>query len=164
MSYYPWRNSLRPEIELLLVHLPGREHRLREPLITDFTFLVNKLADKLYMDAAEKPFAFFGHSMGALVAFEVARELRRRHGLLPEHLFLSGFRAAHIKDPDPPCSELPEPAFIKHLDQFEGIPDLVKQDEELRALFLPILRADFKALETYHYKAEIPFSCPITVR
>jgi medium-chain acyl-[acyl-carrier-protein] hydrolase len=163
VGYYPWRDGLRPEIELVLVHLPGREQRLRESLLTRFEMLVEMLADELSQEIEGKPFSFFGHSMGSLVAFEVARELRRRYNRVPRHLFLSGFRGAHLKDPDEPCSDLPEVEFIESLLQYEGIPEMIINNEELKELFLPILRADFKILETYTYKEDRPLDCPITV-
>ena len=160
-AFYPWTNRLLPDIELVRVHLPGRENRLRELPVTRVASLVNSLVAELvaYMD---RPFAIYGHSMGALIAFELARELRRWHYPLPAHLFVSGFRAPHLPPVEPPFAHLTEVEFIHRVRQYGGIPDLVAQHEELMEIFLPILRADFEITETYVFEAEPPLEFPLT--
>jgi surfactin synthase thioesterase subunit len=108
------------------------------------------------------PFAFFGHSLGALLAFELARQLERKGGPSPVHLFVSGHAAPQIPDDRPPTYNLPQEAFIDKLRAFGGTPDEVLAHDELMELLLPMLRADFQLSETYIYAAGEPLSCPIT--
>lgn len=160
-AYYRWADHVLADIELARVHLPGRETRLREPLINRLTSMVDTLVEEL-IDWIDGPFAFFGHSLGALLAFELARALRRRHGLLPVHLFISGYRAPQLPPPESPFSHLPDGDFLSHVRQYGGIPNNVAQHEELMEIFLPILRADFEIMETYVFREELPLECPIT--
>lgn len=123
--------------------------------------LVQHLASPLlpYLD---KPFAFFGHSMGGLVSFELTRLLRREYGVSPVHLFVSGHRAPQVPDPDLPIHALPESEFLEELRRFNGTPEAVLKNAELMQLLLPTLRADFAVIETYAYTPETPLECPIT--
>jgi medium-chain acyl-[acyl-carrier-protein] hydrolase len=156
-----WQDSLPNSIEVCAVELPGRGTRLRETSFTRMVPLVEAIALALlpYLD---KPFAFFGHSMGALVGFEVARLLRREYNISPVHLFVSGRRAPQMPDPDSPIHALPEAAFIQELRRLNGTPEAVLENVELMQLFLPILRADFAVLETYTYTDRSMLNCPIT--
>lgn len=124
--------------------------------------VVKNLASALlpYLD---KPFAFFGHSMGALISFELTRLLRRDDQLSPVHLFISGRRAPQLPDSDSPIHDLPESAFLEELRHLNGTPPEVLENAELMQLFLPMLRADFSVVETYAYTPEPPLNCPITV-
>jgi medium-chain acyl-[acyl-carrier-protein] hydrolase len=160
-AYYRWPSHVSDGIEVARVHLPGRETRLREPLFNRLASLVDVLVEELahWIDG---PFVLFGHSMGALLAFELARGLRRRHGLIPLHLFASGFRAPQLPPSESPFSHLPDAEFIESVRRYGGLPDLVAQNEELLEIFLPILRADFAMTETYVYQEEPPLECPVT--
>jgi medium-chain acyl-[acyl-carrier-protein] hydrolase len=109
-----------------------------------------------------KPFAFYGHSMGAIVAFEIARRLRKSGSRLPERLFVGGCFAPHIPDPHP-IHHLPEAEFVQELQLLNGIPAEVLQNRELLNLVLPSLRADFTLTETYVAGAEPPLPCSISV-
>ena len=160
-AYHRWSGRIFEGIDVARVNLPGREIRLRETLFTDLPSLVDTLVKEL-VQWIDRPFALYGHSMGALLAFELARVLRRRHGMLPAHLFVSGFRAPQLPPPEPPFSHLPDADFIDRVRQYGGVPDLVAQNEELMDIFLPILRADFKMMENYFYGEEPPLECPIT--
>lgn len=132
-----------------------------EPPFTHIFPLIQAIAPAL-LAHLDKPFTFFGHSMGALVSFELARLLRREYGLLPAHLFVSGRRAPQIPDLDPPIHTLPEPAFLEELRRLNGTPKAVLENEELMQLLIPILRADFAVVETYIYQTEPALECPIT--
>jgi medium-chain acyl-[acyl-carrier-protein] hydrolase len=113
-----------------------------------------------YLDV---PFAFFGHSMGALVAFELARELRRRAWPGPMRLAVSGHQAPHRPDPDPPVAHLPDAEFIEEMrTRYDGIPDEVLAEQELLKLVLPALRADVLVIESYVYASEPPLDCPLS--
>jgi surfactin synthase thioesterase subunit len=105
--------------------------------------------------------AFFGHSIGGLIAFELARELRRQRGLEPVHLFLSGCPAPHIPDHDQ-LSELPDAEFLDRMRRFKGTPQEVLDHPEMMQLVLPALRADFSLRDTYVYSPEPPLGCAIS--
>ncbi|MBN1401017.1 MAG: thioesterase [Anaerolineae bacterium] len=158
--YHPWAQAMPAGIEVCPVELPGHGSRLAEPLYEQLSPLVEAALEALlpYLDV---PFALFGHSLGALVSFELARSLQRQHGLAPACLFVSGHAAPQIPDPEPPIHTLPEEAFVEKLRALNGTPDEVLDHPELRALVLPILRADFTMCETYHYGDEPRLRCPI---
>jgi medium-chain acyl-[acyl-carrier-protein] hydrolase len=159
--FRPWTRELPQEIELCAIQLPGREGRLLEQPYSSMSPLVDRLAEILepYLD---RPFAFFGHSMGALVSFEVARAIRRRHGVSPVHLFVSGHTAPQIERRRSPVHQLPDADFIDAIRQLNGTPEQVLQNAELMELIVPALRADLAVCETYRYADETPLDCPIS--
>jgi len=108
------------------------------------------------------PFAFFGHSMGALICFELSRYLRRNTGHIPKHLFVSAHRAPQLPGSNPPIYTLPESSFLEKIRHLNGTPAEILDNPELLQVLLPILRADFALCETYHYLPEIPLPCAIT--
>ena len=137
--------------------------RLIEPPLSDMMSAASMIADQmlLYLDA---PFAFFGHSMGSTLAFEVARELRRRQLRLPEILFVSGSGAPHLPRDTEPLSHLPDLLFLEELQKlYQNIPQVVFDNDELRGLVLPMLRADLLKVETYRFQPELPLSCPFVI-
>jgi medium-chain acyl-[acyl-carrier-protein] hydrolase len=108
------------------------------------------------------PYAFFGHSMGALISFELARQLRRHHQVTPTHIFVSGRQAPQLPDTTPAIHHLPAPEFVARLRRLNGTPDEVLHNAELMGLILPTLRADFAVCETYVYTPDAPFDCSIS--
>jgi medium-chain acyl-[acyl-carrier-protein] hydrolase len=161
-SFYQWSKELPPEIQVCPIQLPGRESRLAVTPYTRLFPLVKELAQALipYMDV---PFAFFGHSMGSMIGFELARELRRRDECGPRHLFISACRAPQIPDPARPLHQLSESQFVREFSQrYNSIPPVVLQNDELLKLFLPVLKADMAIVETYVYMDEEPLACPIS--
>lgn len=162
LIFRKWRDALPSSVELCSVELPGRSTRLRESAFTTLGPLVEAVSQAIspYLD---KPFAFFGHSMGAIVSFELARHLRRERGALPARLFISGRRAPQIPDDDPPTYNLPEPEFIEELRRLNGTPREILEHPELMQLILPLLRTDFAVCQTYVYTPEPPLNCPISV-
>ncbi len=148
-------------VEVCLIELPGRGIRLKEPLFTQLPPLVEAIAQNLEKHL-DKPYAFFGHSMGGLLSFEITRLFRRHNIQGPTHLFVSGRSAPQLPSDEPPMHALPEPEFISELRRLNGTPREVLEHEELMQLMLPILRADFTICETYRYKPEAPIDCPIT--
>lgn len=159
--YYPWADLLPPSIEVCPVQLPGHGTRLREPLATRLSPQVEALAAGL-APAFDRPFAFFGHSMGALLSFELARYLRRLGRPAPLHLFVSGHGAPHLPDRNPPLHALPDDQFVARLRELNGTPEEVLRHQELLQLLIPVLRADFAVCETYVYQPEPPLDCPIS--
>lgn len=160
--FHRWQASLPPGVEVCPVQLPGRGKRIQEAPFTDVASLVEAAAAALlpFFDA---PFAFFGHSMGGLITFELARHLRRAGAPRPAHLFVSGRRAPHLPSESAPTHDLPEAEFVEAVRQLEGTPAGVLEHPELRHLVLPLLRADFAVCETYAYRPEPPLDCPIGV-
>jgi medium-chain acyl-[acyl-carrier-protein] hydrolase len=149
-------------IEVCPVRFPGRETRRLEPPFTSLPPLVQALAQAL-APHLDKPFTFYGHGMGALVSFELARQLRRQHGPKPTHLFVSGRSAPQIPHSHPPIHALPEPEFLDKLRSAHAAPKEALEQTEVMQLLLPILRADLAVCETYVYTSELPLDCPISV-
>ncbi len=160
LSFRTWLNGLPSYVEVCLIELPGRGMRLMEPPFTRLEPLIQALSNAV-VPSLNKPFAFFGHSMGAVVSFELARLLKNHH-LSPLQLFVSGRIAPQIPDPDPSIHALPESEFLKELRRYNGTPEEVLNNTELMQLLLPTLRADFAVLETYTYAPAPRLDCPIT--
>lgn len=160
-TYQPWTTALPPQIEVCIVELPGHGRRWAEPPITQLAPLIESLqiAMQPWLD---KPFLFFGHSLGALIAFELARSLQNHYNLLPDLFWVSAARAPHLPASNPPLHLLPKADFMAELRRYSGTPEAVLANAELMALLLPMLRADFRLLETYRYQEQGPLSCPIT--
>jgi len=156
--YRGWSEDGGKEVEIIPVELPGRDRRLWEEPYSDLPPLVGALADMLPQD---KPFAFFGHSMGALIAFELTRELQRRGSKLPFCLFVSGSSAPHVPRTSPPRHLLPDAELVAELRDLGGTPEEVLQDSGMMELFLPTIRADFAVVETYQYAPSNVLDCPI---
>src|SRR5205085_10328077 len=135
--------------------------RSRESAFARLPPLVAALTDAL-RPHLDRPYAVFGHSLGALVAFEWVRELRRRHWPTPELLIVSGRAAPHLPPRQRPIHTLPEAEFRAELARFNGTPAPVLGHDELMRTLLPLLRADFAAAETYEYVAEPALDVPIT--
>lgn len=150
-----------PSVQALAVELPGRGGRLKETPFRKVEDLVPVLGQLIscYMD---RPFAFFGHSMGAVIGFELARYMRRVYDTMPVHLFVSGRRAPTTPEPNPPSYNLPEPEFVEELRTLNGTPKEVLENPELMRLMIPLLRSDFELIQTYSYVSEPPLDCPIT--
>jgi medium-chain acyl-[acyl-carrier-protein] hydrolase len=159
--YRSWAEQLLPEIDVWLIQLPGHENRLAERPIEHLMDLVNILLPELlpYLDT---PYAFFGHSMGAGISFELARVLCRYTCPAPVHLFVSGRRAPQVERRSSLAHTLPEPEFVETLRKIGGTPEQVLQSEELLQLLLPVIRSDFMLAETYTYQPGPTLSCPIS--
>ncbi|MEQ9359422.1 thioesterase II family protein [Coleofasciculus chthonoplastes] len=156
-----WGDSLPKTVEVCPMELPGRGKQIRLAPFTRLQPLVEALAQAL-LPHLDKPFAFFGHSMGGLICFELTRHLRQQYGLNPVHLFISGRRAPHLPARHSPIHGLPDSKFLDRLRRLNGTPQAVLENAELMELLLPILRSDFEVLETYIYIPESPLNCPIS--
>lgn len=155
-----WAEQLPITVEVCAVELPGRGKRLIEPALTDMFSLIQALGPELlpYLD---RPFACFGHSLGALVVFELCRWLRRTVQLTPTLFWASAARAPQLSANKSPIHTLPDPDFITALRRYNGTPTNVLNNAELMALMLPTLRADFSVLETYQYQPSALLTYPI---
>jgi medium-chain acyl-[acyl-carrier-protein] hydrolase len=143
------------------VQLPGRETRLREAPFLDLDTAIAAVTGVL-QPLLDRPYALFGHSMGALLAFEVARTLIEKGQRPPAHLFVSGRRAPHITSHGQPPYELPDNEFLDYLRRLNGTPEEVLRHKELMDFYLPIIRADFRLAHNYEYRAAEPLPVPIT--
>lgn len=162
-AFRGWADGLPPDVEFRPLLLPGRESRWREKPLARMAEVIDQLWP-LIQPLCDLPFAFYGHSLGGLMAFELTRRLRREGAPMPTRLFLSSRRPPHLPDRYPPIHALPESAFIEAVqERYNGIPAVIRQDPDLMALFLPTLRADFSLFETYAYVDEAPLDIPLSV-
>jgi medium-chain acyl-[acyl-carrier-protein] hydrolase len=155
-----WAPHIPPTIELCAVQLPGRETRLREPRFNRLAPLTRVLADVL-ASRFDRPFAFFGHSMGALIGFELARELRRQGQHNLKALFVSARSAPQLPGRERPAYMLPEAEFIARLREYDGTPEAILREPDLLQIVIPLLRDDLAINEAYSYAEEPPLDLPI---
>lgn len=161
--YRQWPAGLPMDLEVCAIQLPGRANRLQEPPIASIPALVQALLPAL-QPHLDLPFAFFGHSMGAVLSSEVARALHEARGPVPRHLFVSGRRPPHWPNPDPLLHTLPDDAFVAQINQrYGGIPAELLEHADLMELLLPCLRADIAALEKHKPSARPPLPVPLSV-
>jgi medium-chain acyl-[acyl-carrier-protein] hydrolase len=158
--FRPWTAALAPEITVRRVLLPGREWRLGEPPFRHIAELVGPLCAALepYLD---QPYALFGHSMGAVVAYEVARRFSGPAGAAPACLIVSGRRSPGLASGRLRLSSLPDDEFLAEVGRLNGIPAEVLSEPELLEMVLPPLRADFELAETYQPLPGGRLRCPV---
>jgi pyochelin biosynthetic protein PchC len=160
--FHPFSAALAPEIEVLAVQYPGRQDRRREPVPDG----VPELAEALYAVLADLPglddFAIFGHSMGAVVGFELTRRLEQRRHRPPRRLFASGRRAPSRTRPER-AHLLPDADLVDEIAALGGTDPRLLADPEMRELLLPMIRGDYRAVETYRCSLSTTVSCPVTV-
>jgi medium-chain acyl-[acyl-carrier-protein] hydrolase len=160
--YQAWPDFFPSFIEVCCVQLPGRGGKIKEKAFTKLLPLVEATAAEISR-MMDRPFAFFGHSMGALIAFELARYLRRNGLPAPVYLFVSGRDAPSFDREQPHTYLLPDAEFVQELKRLNGTPAEALESQELMRLLCPLLRADFELTQTYTYYPEPPLACPITV-
>jgi surfactin synthase thioesterase subunit len=160
-AYQGWRLPDELAAEVWAIQPPGRENRRDEPVTDDLDRLVAVCGAHL-TPLLDRPFAFFGHSLGALAAFELTRLLRRRGGPRPVHLFLSAHRAPDLPPSRPPVSRLPDGQFLARLWRMAAPSPSVVRDPELLLLLAPMMRADFRLCEGYAYTSDAPVDQPVT--
>lgn len=158
--YRAWQDSLGPEVEVFPAEPPGRGARMREPPFKRMESFVEAF-DAAIEPLADGPFAFYGHSLGALAAFETARRRRRGGRRGPSALFVGAYRAPQLPRTSPPTYDLPDAELIEELRRLNGTPPEVLEHAELMQLVLPLLRADFEVEQRYRYTDEPPLSCPV---
>ena len=157
-GFYRWKRAMPPGIDVCPILLPGREVRFGEPSLTHAQELVEQLATAVdpYLDV---PFALFGHSMGALLAYAWALRLGDH---APARLFVSGRNAPHQPFDHRDLHLLDDAAFVAELRRrYGGMSEDLLVDPELRAIFLPILRSDLRVVETYRHAADRLLGCPV---
>ena len=161
-TYRSWQAILPIGIRVNPCQLPGREERFSEEPLSSLEAILEHVCEEV-LPTVSAPYALFGHSMGALVAYELCQEIRRRGGPQPNHLFVSGMGA-----PQQLCMESPlvhqstDEELLNHIQRLGGISSELLQDREMQSLFVPLLRADLRVSETYQYQHAPPLSCPIS--
>ncbi|WP_299486278.1 alpha/beta fold hydrolase [Acaryochloris sp. IP29b_bin.137] len=160
--YRNWSHLFPANIGISPVELPGRGHRFTELPYTHLTDLLKELGPALISELTG-PFAFFGHSMGALIAFELTHWLRKNNYPRPRHLLLSGIQAPHTERKLPNIHNRSDEAFLENLRRYKGTPSEVLANKELMMLLLRSLRADFQIVESYSYHEQPPLDCPMSI-
>lgn len=162
-SYASYQKFRPNNVRLTTVEPPGRGRRIDQPLLPD----LRSIADNLYevvRPMLNEPYAFYGHSMGTVVAYLITKRIVREGLPQPLHLFVSGRMGPSRKDNDPHIHHLPSAEFRKKLKEIGGSPDEFLDDDNLMSFFEPILRADFRCNELFEYEGDnTPFDIPITV-
>ena len=161
-SFFAWREAARGLCDLIAVELPGRSRRYREAPADS----VDQLADAFAQAIAQlpdKPLVFFGHSLGALLAYETTRALRRRRGPLPQRLILSSRQGAAWLPVHCGLPELDAPALRQYMQDLEGTPPQILENDAMMQAMLPVLRADLQLIYQYQHQVEAALEMPIEV-
>jgi len=161
-AYGAWPENLPPEIDVCAVEYPGRGSRRAETPHVSIQSLVTALVPHISQELSN-PFAVFGHSMGAFIAFEFLRRLQFRSGQRPAVFIAGACRPPSLPPSKPPIHSLPETEFLRELRALNGTPESILSDPNFMRLFLPTLRADLQAAETYAYRAGPKLKCAISV-
>jgi surfactin synthase thioesterase subunit len=160
-TFRTWRACLPDRVGVLAVQYPGHQGRASEPLCATFDGLVASLAGALTRSVSSD-IVLFGHSFGTLVAFELARILRRMGGLQPRHLFVSGSRPPDVAPCGPIVHAWSDRQLLDYVVDLGGVPSELLAERVLIDSWLPIIRADLRMDETYRYTPAAPLDCPIT--
>jgi len=160
-AFRGWAEHLPEGVALQAWEPAGHGRRMRERPHRRIDGYAREVADG--MAHADRPFVLFGHSLGGLVAFEAARELRRRGSPEPRAILVAATSAPQEIRPRRLRHQMPDDELLDELRSFNGTPAAVLEDEDLLRMFLPVVRADFEAVETYEYSFEPPLACPIGV-
>jgi medium-chain acyl-[acyl-carrier-protein] hydrolase len=159
--FRPWGTELVPDIDVRAVQLPGRESRIDEAPYRRLDQLLEPLCTAIepYLD---RPYALFGHSMGAMIAYELARRLSAGSRPGPVCLMVSGRRAPRVRTDRPLLTGLPDDDFLAEVERMGGMPQEVLDEPDLLSLILPVLRADFELVETYEPLPGGRLGCPVS--
>lgn len=160
--YRSWPDRLPPDVAVCAVQLPGRETRIGEAPIRDVGPLVAEVAEQVAGAVGDEPFAIYGHSMGGLLSFELARRLRSGYKRQPAALLVGAYRAPQLPNQNFRIYHLPI-EVLKVVLRAQGIPEPVLQNDELMRAMIPTLRADLELCDRYAYSEAPPFDCPVTV-
>lgn len=159
-AFAAFARALPPSVEIISVQLPGREGRFHEAPLTQLPEVMDGVSRALG-DCLDKPYLLFGHSLGALIAFELTRMFVAHARPLPAALIVSGKRAPQMPSRRRALSRLPDDEFIQEIANYKGTPASVLENRELMELVLPRLRADARLFDDYQYRASGPLPCPI---
>lgn len=162
-TYRTWPTSLPDDVEVVFIQFPGRTPGSPDAPLTRMADLVEVACAAIDGDA-DLPYAFFGHSMGAATAYEVTSRLEQAGSHRPDQLFVSGRRSPSDHHPSRPIRDLPDDAFVAAMgERYGAIPDAIRNEPDVLAMFLPILRADVVVFETYERLTDHRVECPVSV-
>jgi surfactin synthase thioesterase subunit len=161
-SYREFKKSHADFINIVAIDLPGHGRRMGKPLLTNIDAMAEYVLHHIQDDLSE-PYAIYGHSMGAIIAYVLSQKLRKKKLGMPIHLFVSGRQGPPVVSKEKDWHLLPKKEFIQKVMTYGGIPEEVAEEEDLMDLFVPILRADFQAVSDYKYEEAAPLDLPITV-
>lgn len=157
-----WPAMLPEEIELTAICYPGRDRRFSEPLCSDMSQFIEALYTDI-QDALDIPYIFFGHSLGALISYELATRIQLTNSRPPNKLIVSAKRPPTLPLTSAAISSLPDNMLLAELKRLNGIPEEMLENDEIMAFFMPIIRADFRLNEQYQFGNHAPLSCPVDV-
>ena len=161
--YFKWRKLLNNNIQMHQFEYSGHGSRIKEPLFASIEEIVNEAYATYNNYVLEQPFSFFGHSMGAIVAIELALLIYKNHNIIPEHLFISGLNPPHKKINEI-FSKMTDEELIACLIKYGGMPSEILQNPEFLNFYLPIIRNDMEIIERYIFPIEdLLFIYPITI-
>lgn len=162
-TFNRWSEGIDPSVKIWAARLAGRESRLLEPPLREFGAVVDALLPRA-LRLTDRPYIVFGHSMGAVLGYELVRALVASGRSQPALLVVSGRDAAHLAEPPHrPLYTLPQGELVEVLRDYGATPEPLLRDPDLLALFLPTIRADFEVAETYRYLPGPQLSCPMLV-
>jgi len=161
-AYYRFTELAPEALTIIPLELPGRGTRYSEPLLTDLHAMVDDIMAQI-RPRLSQPYALYGHSMGALLCYLLAKRIAQEKLNAPLHLFLTGKGAPSILFNRKIRHLMPQEELVADLQQMGGMPDIVLKDHKLLDLFLPIIRADFQAVESFRYEEPARLDLPLTV-
>jgi medium-chain acyl-[acyl-carrier-protein] hydrolase len=156
-----WRKQAPEDIDIAAIQLPGREDRFCERRLNCLSEVIDQLREVI-VEFIDRPYMFFGHSLGALIAFELARNLGGQGLRRPFHIVVSGKRAPHLPSDEERMHELGDREFLDKIREFNGTPSVLIDNPELMELFIPIMRDDFAIAETYIHRPGRILDCDLT--
>lgn len=160
--YSDWADLLPMAIELVCIQPPGRGTHFNTSCINDMELMTSQLASAI-TPLLDKPFVFFGHSLGSRVAFELAAKLKSLNYNLPNHFIASGSRAPHKRVNKRPIHNLTNKEFIAELKRLNGTPTVILENQELMEFLMPMLRADFEIAYSHQYEGKQKINCPVSI-
>lgn len=162
-SYRPFQKHISVPFRIRPIELPGRGRRIREPLLTNIHSMVEDILQQIGKELGRQRYVFYGHSMGALLAYLLTKRLVSTGQTPPLHVFCSGRKAPSLPHDRPFKHQLAKQNFLGYIDELRGLPAELLNNAEFMDFVEPILRADFQAVETYTYQPAPPLEVPITV-
>ncbi|MCF3943151.1 thioesterase II family protein [Oceanobacillus alkalisoli] len=164
--YMSWKQRFNSQVEVEPIELSGRGRRIAEPLYSSISEAVQDIYELLRVDqvSTDSPYAFFGHSMGGLIAYELYYKLLENNEKPPVHLFLSGVKPPHLERKRRNITQLTDEELMEEVVNLGGTPQELVDNKELLDYFLPIIRSDFKIVEEYEFKEKgTKVACPISI-
>ena len=164
MGYYSLQKLFAPYIKLCPLELGGRGRLIEQPLRENLMEIVDDIYAVIINQIDDSEYAILGHSLGGIIAYELCYKLEQNKHRPPSNLFVSGRRPPHMNARNRFIHELSDEELCKEVLKLQGTSIEVFEDKNLSKIFLPIIRADFKAIETYQYtKKKEKLDCDITV-